>query len=121
MSVFYVLALQGVYYLISGLWPVVGIDSYMRFTGPKADVWLVKFIGLLIVANAFIFLNASWQKRYDKSVIQLSVLNMLVFAGVDFFYVFRGVIGRVYLLDAFIEILLLLLLLVALRKKKSNV
>jgi hypothetical protein len=40
---------QGSYYLITGLWAILDIKSFMTITGPKCDVWLVKMLGLSFV------------------------------------------------------------------------
>jgi cation transport ATPase len=41
---------QGVYYLITGIWPLLSMQSFEKISGPKTDVWLVKTLALLIVA-----------------------------------------------------------------------
>jgi hypothetical protein len=41
---------QGAYYLVSGAWSVVHIDSFQKVTGRKTDLWLVKSVGLLLGA-----------------------------------------------------------------------
>jgi hypothetical protein len=37
-----------VFYLVSGLWPLVHLQSFLTVTGPKTDLWLVKTLGVLI-------------------------------------------------------------------------
>jgi hypothetical protein len=32
---------QGIYYLLTGLWPLVSIGTFQMVTGEKTDVWLV--------------------------------------------------------------------------------
>ena len=41
---------QGVYYLVTGIWPLVHMGSFQRVTGPKVDGWLVQTAGVLITA-----------------------------------------------------------------------
>jgi hypothetical protein len=43
---------QGVYYVATGIWPLLDIESFERITGPKADRWLVKTVGALVTADA---------------------------------------------------------------------
>ena len=43
---------QGAYYLLTGVWPLVSIGTFQRLTGPKADRWLVKTVGVLVGALA---------------------------------------------------------------------
>ncbi|VTR52312.1 Uncharacterised protein [Sphingobacterium thalpophilum] len=42
--------IQGIYYCLTGIWPVIHISSFMAVTGPKTDLWLVKMVGLLSLA-----------------------------------------------------------------------
>src|ERR1051325_9114038 len=40
---------QGVYYVVSGAWPLVYIDSFQKVTGRNTDLWLVHTVGLLVL------------------------------------------------------------------------
>jgi hypothetical protein len=40
---------QGWFYLLTGLWAILDIDSFQRVTGPKVDLWLVKTVGVLVI------------------------------------------------------------------------
>ena len=42
MSISWVALAQGLYYVISGGWSLVDIDSFQRLTGRKTDLLLVK-------------------------------------------------------------------------------
>jgi hypothetical protein len=44
--------IQAVYFLITGIWPLLHIESFMKVTGPKRDLWLVKTVGVLVTAIA---------------------------------------------------------------------
>jgi hypothetical protein len=39
---------QGVFYLATGVWPLVSVRNFERVTGPKVDKWLVKTAGVVI-------------------------------------------------------------------------
>jgi hypothetical protein len=30
---------QGVYFLLTGVWPIVHLPSFLAVTGPKTDLW----------------------------------------------------------------------------------
>ncbi|MBV9263341.1 MAG: hypothetical protein JO324_03395, partial [Candidatus Eremiobacteraeota bacterium] len=45
-----VLRLQGGYYVLSGLFPLVSMAAFERVTGEKTDRWLVQMVGLLAVS-----------------------------------------------------------------------
>src|SRR5687767_3732081 len=40
--------LQGIYFLLTGVWPLVSMRTFEMVTGPKVDRWLVKTVGVLI-------------------------------------------------------------------------
>jgi hypothetical protein len=54
---------QGLFYVTSGLWPVVHYPSFEAATGPKVDRWLVKTIGGLIAAVGVALLAGSSRDR----------------------------------------------------------
>ena len=39
---------QAVYYILTGVWPLVHIRSFMAVTGPKTDLWLARTTGAAI-------------------------------------------------------------------------
>jgi hypothetical protein len=103
------LRLNGIFYLLTGVWPLVHINSFMAVTGPKTDIWLVKTVGLLITACSIGMLSASFRKRFQPDVV-LIILGFAAFlTWVDIYYVATDVIWPVYLADALVEILLILL------------
>lgn len=42
---------QGAYYIVTGMWPLLHIDSFQVVTGPKDNLWLVKTVGLFLIEN----------------------------------------------------------------------
>jgi len=98
---------QGLYFLATGVWPLVSIDTFQMVTGPKTDLWLVRTVGALIVAVALTLLTAAWRRRQVLEVGLLAAVSAAVLTAVDVVYVSLGVIHPVYLLDAALEVLLL--------------
>jgi hypothetical protein len=108
--------LQGVYYLITGVWPLVSISTFIQVTGEKtdhlptgrqADHWLVMTVGVLITAVAITLLVAAYRKT---QVVELAVLAIGAAVGltaIDVIYTARGVIPRIYLLDAVVEMIVI--------------
>jgi len=39
---------QGVYFLLTGIWPLLSMRTFEAVTGPKVDRWLVKTVGVLV-------------------------------------------------------------------------
>ena len=104
---------QGVYYFITGVWPLVSVGTFIAITGPKTDnlntdppgdYWLVKTVGVLVAANALVLLFAAWRRRGTPEVALLAVGNAVALTGIDVIYVSIGQIPRIYLLDAAAEI-----------------
>jgi hypothetical protein len=95
---------QALYYFATGLWPVIDIVSFMKVTGPKTDIWLVKMVGLLTVAIA-ITLFFSY-KRSNRTLTVLSVTAAMAYAAIDIYYYLYGTLRAVYIGDAVMEVLI---------------
>lgn len=101
----FVVAAQAVYFIASGLWPVLHLSSFLEVTGRKVDLWLVQAFGLLVVAQGAALLYAYVARReFEALPFGLSSASMLAF--VDLWFVARGDVGPVYLVDAAAEALL---------------
>jgi len=111
------LILQTAYYLITAIWALVDINSFMRITGPKTDIWLVKTVAVLLVAISFSFIASLKFRSYDFSAITLAVCCCLLLTCIDCFYVWNGTISKVYLLDAVVEIGLLIGWLIIIKRR----
>jgi hypothetical protein len=94
---------QGIYYLITGLWPLLSLDTFERVTGPKTDYWLVKTVGLLVLVEGIVFLVAAWRRTAAVELAMLALGSAAVLALVDVVYSAGRVISLVYLLDAFLQ------------------
>ncbi len=97
---------QGIYFVVAGFWPVPGIDSFMLVTGPKTDIWLVKTVGLLLVAVGAVLCLAAKRKRITAEIIVLGAGTALALTVIEVVYVLNGTISKIYLLDAAVETLL---------------
>jgi len=100
---------QGWFYLLTGLWAVVDINSFQRVTGPKLDLWLVKTVGVLVIVIGASLLAAARERRYGTPILVLAVGSALGLAGIDLIYALGGRISPIYLLDAAAEIVLAVL------------
>lgn len=104
------LLFQGCYFLITGLWPLISIASFMAVTGPKTDIWLVKTLSLQIVAMGIVLCTGSLNTRFNPAVVLLSMLSAIGFILADVYYVIKGVILPIYLADAFVEVIILIII-----------
>jgi hypothetical protein len=102
-------------YVSTGLWGVVHLRSFMRVTGPKDDLWLVRTVGALVTVIGAVLLIAAARNRPTVELTVLGSGSALALSVVDLFYAGSGRISRVYLLDALSEIALITLLVRAVR------
>lgn len=108
---------QAIYYLISGIWPVVEIRSFQALTGPKVDLWLVKTVGLLVAVVGAALGVAGARRRITPETAMVAMGTSAGLAAIDAVYVARRRISPVYLLDAAGELLMLAGWLLALRRR----
>jgi hypothetical protein len=94
---------QGAYFLATGLWPLVHMPSFLRVTGPKRDVWLVRTVGALIAVTGATILSAAQRNRVTGEIAFLAAGTAGALGAVDTIYTVRGRIPPVYLLDAVAE------------------
>lgn len=102
-----VAASQGVYFVVTGLWPLFHIDSFQAITGAKTDLWLVYTVGCAVAVIGSALLVAAISGRITPEVGVLALGSAAGLAGIDVVFVARGVISWVYLLDAAAEIALI--------------
>ncbi|WP_353718657.1 hypothetical protein [Dyadobacter sp. 676] len=110
--------IQGCYYIGSGIWPVIHIESFMWVTGEKTDLWLVKMVGLLSCSIGVTLLAATQSPGRVATV--LAAGSALAFAAIDIYYTATGVISKIYLADSLVQLVLLAILIVVTQKGKVN-
>ena len=98
---------QGVYFLVTGIWPIISMNTFLKITGPKTDLWLVKTVGLILATIGAVLIYAQGTDSINPPVILLALGSALSLTLVEFIYVIKRVISPIYLADAFAEILLM--------------
>jgi hypothetical protein len=104
---------QGVYYLSTGLWPIVNIRAFEAVTGPKTDHWLVKTVGVLVAVIGAVLVLAAFRNPRHLDIVVLAVASATGLMGIDVWYVVRKVIAPIYLVDAVVELGLVFLWFIA--------
>ncbi|MBC3538050.1 hypothetical protein ACFSC6_01115 [Rufibacter sediminis] len=99
---------QGIYYSLTGIWPLVHMPSFLAVTGPKNEVWLVVTVGLLVLAIGAGLLVAAFQQRRERSPELIGFFSAVGLGAADVRYATHDVILDIYLLDAVGEGLLAL-------------
>lgn len=95
---------QGIYTLITAIWPIVHIESFMAVTGPKHDIWLVKTVGALLIPVGCCLLTYTIIQTDRRPALILGSLSALAFMVIDFYYSLNDVIADVYLVDGFLQV-----------------
>lgn len=95
--------IQGLYFLITGLWPLFSIKSFMKVTGPKQDIWLVKTVGVIVGVIGAGLVVAGFQAPPDTAVTTIAIGSAAGLAAIDIIYAIRKVISPIYLADALAE------------------
>ena len=83
---------QGIYFFVFGVWPIVHMDSFLKVTGPKTDLWLVKTVGLLLSAIGVALVVAQVNGEINTVLTILGIGSALTLALIDVIYVARRVI-----------------------------
>jgi hypothetical protein len=98
-----VAALQGGYFLATGIWPLLSRRTFERITGPKTDFWLAQTVGVLVgsIGGTLVLAHKRGQLGPELKLVAVSSAGGLGL--IDVYFVLRGRIAKVYLLDAAIE------------------
>jgi len=68
-----------VYYVVSGAWPLVYIDSFQKVTGRNTDLWLVHTVGLLVLIELVYVLKRVISPSYlADAVVELGFIGWWV-------------------------------------------
>lgn len=96
---------QGAYFVATGLWPLVHIESFLLVTGPKEDLWLVRTVAMLAVCIGVGLCSAGFQRRVVSPLIIIAMASAVGFILLDVRYVVEDIIAPVYLIDAAVEMI----------------
>lgn len=96
--------IQGLYTLLTALWGLLDIDSFMAVTGPKNDIWLVKTVSVVLLAIAATLITYLFIQGDPLPAMVLGLLTSAGLAAIDFYYSSRKVISPVYALDGIVEV-----------------
>jgi hypothetical protein len=95
--------IQSIYTLVTGLWPIIDIESFMVVTGYKTDQWLVKTVGALLIPVAVCMITHLFIPTDHRPVLLLALGTALAFLCIDFYYALNDVISDIYLADGVLQ------------------
>jgi hypothetical protein len=99
--------LQGVYFAVTGVWPLVHMPSFLAVTGPKHDLWLVQTVGAILAVIGVTFCVAGASSVPGAAAYVLAVGSAAALMAVDTVFTAQRIISPIYLLDAAAECVLL--------------
>jgi hypothetical protein len=99
---------QGLFYALTGFWPLISRGTFEKVTGPKHDFWLVNTVGVVIGTIGLMLISAGYHRRITPEIRGLAAGTAAGLTGIDLYYVKKKRIPRIYLLDALGEISLVL-------------
>ena len=113
----YLLSLvQGVYFFITGVWPLIHIASFIWISGHKYDIWLVETVGITLAVVGIVLFSAGMNRRVNDETFLLATGCAAGLASIDVYYASIDRIPDVYLLDAAAEFILIILWVIFYRK-----
>lgn len=98
--------LHGIYLMITALWALLFLNSFVKITGIKTDIWLVKTIAILLLPYSLLFM---WKSTHTPKLPVVNVVAVMLCMGlttINAYYYAEGVLGTFYMIDAWIEIFL---------------
>jgi hypothetical protein len=95
--------IQGLYTVLTALWGLLHIKSFMIVTGPKNDIWLVKTVSVVLLAIGCTFITHAITRNAKSPAIVLGLFTSFGLAVIDFYYATADMISPVYMADGIIE------------------
>ena len=116
-----IILFQAVYYVVTGIWPLVSMRTFELVTGPKTDDWLVQTVGVLAAVIGVALFVGSRRDSPDRETLTLSILSALGFIAVDVVFVSTGTIGPIYLADAAVQGVMVATLIIAIARERGAI
>lgn len=117
MSTYRVISgIQAIYYLLTGIWPVAHMSSFVAATGNKTDLWLVEMVGLLAASVGAGLTYAVVKNKFDRTLLIVLIAAAASFFYIDTRYAFTLVISFVYLPDAVCQLVFLIIHIARIRR-----
>jgi hypothetical protein len=84
------LTLQGSYYVVTGVAPLVSRRAFEAITGPKTEWWLVQTVGAIVTAVGSALLTGARSERVTPQLRLLAADCAASLAAIDIIYVAQG-------------------------------
>ena len=94
---------QGVFYVVTGLWPIVHLKSFETVTGGKREGWLAKSMGALVTVVGAALIVGSLEPRPSRTLRVLGMGSAVALGLADLVFAKQSKQPKVYLADAAAE------------------
>jgi YVTN family beta-propeller protein len=111
--------IQGWFYVLTGLWPLVLGYSFQLITGFKADFWLAQTVGVLLAVTGTVMIAAARAGRVTPEIGWLAAGQAAALAVVDVYCVSQPRTTLAYWLDAPVELAFVLAWVVVWRQRTA--
>jgi len=98
---------QGLYYFVTGLWPLLSFATYQSMTGIAATGGMAQMFGVSLVIMAIVIAMASIRQAVSLEILVLAVGSGAVIALAEFVLVAQRILPKVYLIDMVARIVLI--------------
>jgi hypothetical protein len=103
----WLILVQSIYLMITAIWPLLSIDSFMAITGYKTDTWLVMTVAALLLAVSLCMALYLVIRTDRRPAALLGMCTAVALVSIDVYYVAHRIISKIYLLDAAIQLVIL--------------
>lgn len=112
--------IQGWFYLISGVWPIVSPGSFQAVTGAKQDFWLAQTVGIQLAIVGAALVSAARHRRLSRELAFIALGTAAALGIMDVYCVREPRTTPAYLLDAVAEAGLVVAWVLALRAERRS-
>lgn len=100
--------IQAIYIVVTALWALLDIHSFMEVTGRKNDVWLVKTVSACLLPISLCLILSQLLKTHPLLTICVAMATCSGLASIDFYYTANGTIKWIYAVDGAVEVVFLI-------------
>lgn len=95
---------HGVFNILGGAWPIVGLSSFEFVYGKKADVFLQKTVGGLLLSIGVVQISSEDSVSSLSTIRRLGLSTAVTLLAIDLVYIPRGEMRKTYIQDAICEL-----------------
>ena len=95
---------QGIYYVLTGLWPLASPRTLLAVTEPRTELWLVQMVGVLVTVIGGTLCVAAYRRQATPEVLFLAFGSAVGLAAAELIFVLQRRASVFYLLDVLVEL-----------------